>query len=116
MSLSELSDNVHHVKESSKEYLETSLAYYRLSLFKKVTKGIASTVKILAVGALAFLAFFMFSIAGVFAIDSSIQNLALSFVIVGVIHLIIALLVYYLFRKQIEKAILIKASKDFLDD
>ncbi|MDG3584177.1 MULTISPECIES: phage holin family protein [Galbibacter] len=115
MAFNDLSENFEGLNKSTQEFVEKNYEYYKLSIFKTLTKGTSSMVLFMSIGAVLFGAMLLLTFAMALFIGAWLDNLGLGFLILGGIYLIIALVAYYGFRKTIERKILIKASKDFFD-
>ncbi|MGS2761392.1 phage holin family protein [Sinomicrobium sp. M5D2P9] len=116
MSLHSISENAEGLSKNTQEFVEKIYAYYKLSVFKKLTKGITSMIIFMLVGAMLFGAMLLITFALALFIGTWLDNLALGFLIVGGVYILTALIVYYGFRKTIERKVLIRASLDFFDD
>lgn len=116
MSLNNISENAENLHKSAQEYIEHNYEYYRLSAFKKITKGTTSMIMFIIIGAVLFGAMLLLTFAIALFIGAWLDNLGLGFLILGAFYIIIALIIYYGFRKTIERKVLVKASKDYLDD
>ncbi|WP_417363199.1 phage holin family protein [Galbibacter sp.] len=116
MALNNLSENVEGLHTSTQEFIEKNYEYYRLSIFKKLTKGTTSMITFMIIGALLFGALLLLTFAIALFIGSWLDNLGLGFLILGGFYILIAVIVYYGFRKTIERKVLIRASKDFFDN
>ena len=115
MGLNNLSENVEGLNKSTQEFLENNYEYYKLSIFKKITKGSTSLIYFMIIGSLLFGALLLLTFALALYIGSLLDNLALGFLIVGGFYILIAAIAYFGFRKTIERVVLIRASKDFFD-
>jgi len=116
MAFEELNDNTEKFYEGSKSFLESSLAYYKLKVFKLAMQSISLILKMLLIG-LCLAVFLLFcSLAVSFAINDSLNSNYLGFLIVGGVYLLFTVLIYA-FRKQlIESVILRMFSKIFFND
>ena len=110
-SISEVSDKA---QDSGERYAKASKAYYKLKVFKVITKSSSKLTKILVIGGLFFLASLFILIAGTIWLANTLQNFSLAFLIVGSILLIIGVIAY-LIRKSIDRLIIRKVSEDFFD-
>ncbi|MCF8713624.1 phage holin family protein [Joostella atrarenae] len=116
MSLNNISDNVEGLNKSAQEFLETNYDYYRLSAFKKLTKGTTSMITFIIIGAILFGAMLLLTFSIALFLGAWLDNLGLGFLILGASYILIAVIVYYGFRKTIERKVLMKASSDFFDE
>ena len=100
MAFEELNDNTEKFYEGSKSFLESSLAYYKLKVFKLAMQSISLILKMLLIG-LCLAVFLLFcSLAVSFAINDSLNSNYLGFLIVGG-----AVLFLYCFDLRFQKEI-----------
>lgn len=116
MGLNHLSENVEGLNRSTQEFIEKNYEYYKLSIFKTLTKGSSSLITFMIIGALLFGALLLVTFALALFIGNWLDNLGLGFLILGLFYILIAVVVLYGFRKTIERMVLVKASKDFFDN
>lgn len=116
MALNDLSENIEGLNKSTQEFLEKNYEYYRLSLFKKLTKGTTSMITFMIMGAVLFGALLLLTFAIALFLGEWLGNLALGFLLLGLFYILVAVIVYYGFRKTIERKVLVTASKDFFDN
>lgn len=116
MALNDLSENVEGLNKSTQEFIEKNYEYYRLSLFKKITKGTTSMITFIIIGAVLFGALLLLTFAIALFLGSWLDNLGLGFLILSLFYILVAVIVYYGFRKTIERKVLITASKDYFDN
>lgn len=116
MALNNLSENVEGLNKSTQEFIEKNYEYYRLSLFKKITKGTTSMITFMIIGSVLFGAMLLITFAIALFLGSWLDNLGLGFLLLGIFYVLIAIAVYYGFRKTIERKVLIRASQDFFDN
>ena len=116
MAFEEIKENVEAVQESTKAYIETSLAYYKRWGFKVAMKSTTLMVKFFLI-TLCFLIVLLFlSIAGAIAIGDVLDSYTLGFLSVALIYLAVALLLFLVKDKIIEGPILEKFSEIFFND
>ncbi|SFW66557.1 Putative Holin-X, holin superfamily III [Sinomicrobium oceani] len=115
MSLNSISENAEGLSKNTQEFLENNYVYYKLSIFKKLTKGTTSMIIFIIIGAVLFGAMLLTTFALAFFIGSWLDSLGFGFLIMGGVYLLMAVIVYYGFRKTIERKVLVRASKDFFD-
>ncbi|MFI2741677.1 phage holin family protein [Zhouia sp. PK063] len=116
MALNDLHENIDDINEHAQAYIDKSIEYYKLSIFKKVMKGGTSLVNFLIIGAIIFLALFVLSAGAAVAIGKWIDDFVLGCVIVGVAYLIFAFIFYKFLSKKVETSILKKASEEFFEE
>lgn len=110
-SISEVSDKA---VDSGKNYIEISKSYYKLKVFKIVTKASTKILKILIVGGLCFMSFLFLLVSGTIWLGNELQNFALAFLIVAGVLLILSI-VLYLIRNSIDSFVIKKTAKDFFE-
>jgi len=116
MAFEEIKENVEAVQESTKAYIETSLAYYKLWGFKVAMKSTTLMVKFLLITLCLMIVLLFLSIAGALAIGNFLDSYALGFSCVAGVYLVIALLLFFVKDKIIEGPILEKFSEIFFND
>lgn len=116
MALNNLSDNLEGLNKSTQEFIEKNYEYYRLSLFKKITKGTTSMITFMIIGSVLFGAMLLITFAIALFLGSWLDNLGLGFLLLGTFYVLIAIIVYFGFRKTIERKVLIRASQDYFDN
>ena len=116
MAFEELSENTERFYEDTKSFFDSTLAYYKLKLFKLAMHSISLIFKILLVS-LCFSVFLLFcSLAVVYAIDDVLNSHYLGFLIVGGIYFFLTVLIYAFRKKLVEGPILRMFSKIFFND
>jgi len=116
MAFEELNENTERFHEDAKSFLENTVAYYKLKVFKLAMLSITLIFKMLLVG-LCLSVFLLFcSLAAAFAIGNALKDDSLGFLIIGGLYLLFTVLIYS-FRKQlVEGPILRMFSKIFFND
>jgi hypothetical protein len=116
MAFEELKEHTENIQDQAKAYLESNLAYYKLSGFKVAMKSTTMIFKFTLI-LLCFTMVMLFcSIAAAFAIGKSLDNYALGFLIVGGGYLLATLLLFLIKDKVVEGPILEKFSEIFFND
>lgn len=110
-----LRENIDQLKYEAKELIDSNTEYYKLWVFKVITKTSASLLKLLLIGIFLTMVFLFFSVAGAIAIGYALDNQALGFLIVGGIYLVVSLCIYYM-RHIIEKPVIKRFSEIFYND
>lgn len=108
-------DNLQEIQDQTKEYIDSNLAYYKLWMFKVITKSATSLFKILLISILLVMVLVFFSIAGALAIGYALDNFVYGFLIVGGVYLILSIIIYNL-KNKIEEPIIRKFSEIFYND
>ncbi len=110
-----LKENLQQMHGQTKEYIDSNLAYYKLWLFKVITKSVTSLFKLLLIGLALVMLLVFFSIAAALAIGFALDNLVYGFLIIGGVYLMLTLIIYAL-RSKIDQPIIRKFSEIFYND
>lgn len=111
-----LTDNLEGVQENLESFIQNTIDFHTLSIYKKATKLMVSllTLFLLGIIALSFLIFMSFGAA--YLIGESLGNKSHGFFIVAGFYIIVFILVLIFGKKQLEKIVLRKTSKIFFND
>jgi Cu/Ag efflux pump CusA len=116
MAFDELKGNIDDIQESTKAYIDSTIAYYKLWGFKVAMKSTTTVIKFILI-ALFFLLFLLFaSIACSLALGNLIGSTILGFLIVSGVYFVFAILLFFVKDKIIEGPILESFSKIFFND
>jgi len=116
MAFEELKEHTEDIQKQAQEYIENSVAYYKLWGFKVAMK---STTMIFKFGLIAMsltMVLLFCSIAGAFAIGKALDSYALGFLIVGGFYLLMTGLLLLIKDKVVEGPLLEKFSEIFFND
>jgi hypothetical protein len=102
--------------DNSQEYLKHSWEYYKLKLFMHTAELSIGSIKLAFFSILGIMAIALFSIALAIYLGDVLENLALGYVLTGVLYIVLMFVIYALFRKKVEKRIIKKLSKTILRD
>ncbi|MFD2698140.1 phage holin family protein [Mesonia sediminis] len=116
MGVNHLSDHINELNENIKNYIESQIAYYKLDIFKKMSRTSAMLVKLLVVGGIGLLFLSFFSVAIAILIGESIGALSLGYFIVAAFYALVVLYFLTLGKNFFDKLILQKLSKEFFND
>jgi len=116
MAFEEMKDQFTEVKENTKQYIDSSIAYYSLLCFKITAKAAVLLFKTIAFCLFFLLSLFLLSFAAAYAIGQHFENYALGFVIVGLFYFVASILIYIFSGKLFEKAIIKTLSELFYKD
>jgi succinate-acetate transporter protein len=111
-----LKEKVLDLQDNLKNTVESSIAYYKLWLFKVLMKSTTLVVKLMLMLLFFFLLLFFSSIALALYLGQVCHSSALGFLMVGGMYLILCIIVYFLKDKILEGKILEKFSKEFFND
>uniref|UniRef100_UPI004049E6D9 competence protein n=1 Tax=Flavobacterium sp. TaxID=239 RepID=UPI004049E6D9 len=116
MAFNELNENINEIQESTKAYIDSSVAYYKLWGFKVAMKSTTMIIKFSLI-ALFLLIFLLFvSIAGSLFLGELVGNIAIGFLIVAGVYLVLAFLLFFVKDRIIEGPILERFSEIFFND
>ena len=116
MGLGNVTENVRDVNDNAKKYIDSSIEFYKLSFFKKFMKATVILSMSLLLGAIAFMAILIFSIAIARNIGQAVGDIITGFYIMGGIYVLLMVLVYVFFKRPLEKLLLKKFSDIFFED
>jgi cytochrome c biogenesis protein CcdA len=108
-----LSDNFREFTNSTQDYIETSINYYQLDLFKKIMKGLVSASYKMILAFFFLIALLFLSVAAAMYVGRLLNDYALGCLVVGGFYLIIMIILFMALKKPLEKFLLSKASKQF---
>ncbi|PIF00190.1 MAG: hypothetical protein CR994_06910 [Maribacter sp.] len=114
MAFDELKRDLKGADSDIRSYLENSEKYFKLRIFKVLMQVVTSFVHIIVVGAIAFLAVFLLSLALAYGIGSALGNMYYGFAIVGGGYVILAM-IYHVFRQRFNRPLLRKFSKYYFE-
>jgi len=116
MAFEELKEHTEDIQKQAKEYLENSVAYYKLWGFKVAMKSTTMIMKFALIAVTLSMVLLFCSVAGAFAIGKALDSYAIGFLIVGGIYLAITGLLFLIKDKIVEGPILEKFSEIFFND
>ena len=105
-----IKESLNDVQSQTRDFVESNLEYYKLWVFKVITKSASSLFKVVLIGMLLVMVMVFFSVAGALAIGYALGNFIYGFLIVGGVYLVLSIIVYSL-KNRIEEPI-IKAFSD----
>lgn len=100
--------------DTGKKYLEASYKYAKLKIFYFSALSITTVLKLFCIGGLVSIALIFLSFAAAIYIGDYFANLAIGYLVIGLFYLILSLIIYAK-RKYLEKIILNKMSKIFIE-
>lgn len=116
MAFEKIKENAQDLQDHTKEYIDNTIAYYKLWSFKVIMKSTTLLLKIFLLSVLLAMVLIFFSIAAALAIGYGLGNFALGFFIVGLFYLIICIIIYFIKDKIVEGPLLEKFSDFFFND
>lgn len=116
MPFENIKESAEEVQEKVKDVIDSNVAYYKLWLFKVVTKSATVLLKVVLLAFFLVMFLFFSSIALALFLGKLFENNLLGFLAVGGIYLVLMLIVYFQKDKVVESTILEKFSKIFFND
>lgn len=100
--------------DTAQNYAKATKEYYRLQAFKQIAKSFSFLSKMAIIGCFFFLGLILLVVSGTIWLGKVIGDSALACLIIAGMLFLIAF-ICYLLRRQIDKSIIRKISKDFFD-
>ncbi|TYP76909.1 phage holin family protein [Aquimarina intermedia] len=116
MAFENLTDNVKEIDKNVRSYVETSIEYYKLDLFKKTMKSTISLANTLVMGSLLMLILIFLSVGASIWIGQAINHLPAGYFIVAGFYAIVMALLAIFGKSYFKKRLLIKYSRIFFND
>jgi ABC-type multidrug transport system fused ATPase/permease subunit len=116
MALEEIKDNLEDIQENTQEYIEKSIAYYKLLGFKVAMKSTTLILKFVLIAICLLIVLLFVSVALALAIGEFLNSYTFGFLIVAGFYLVLAFLLYLIKDKIVEGPILEKFSEIFFND
>ena len=111
-----LTDNFREYTSAVEDYIESSLSYHKLDLFKKVMKGVVAGSYQLILGFFLLIALLFLSIALSIFLGELLDSIALGYLLVGGFYLFVMILCFFFLKKILEKILVRKASIQFFNN
>nr|WP_321223169.1 hypothetical protein [uncultured Psychroserpens sp.] len=109
-----LNETTNKATETAEKYAQTSKEYFKLKVFQQLALSLSLVTKACIIGGLIVLALIFISVSAAIAIGHELENLAMGYLIVGVIYLILSIIVY-LIRGKIDIKVITSVSDKFFD-
>ena len=109
-------ENVKEVNDNAKKYVDSSIEYYKLDLFKKVMRAITILAFSALLGAIAFMAILIITFAVARDLGRWVGEIITGYYIMGGIYIVLLVLVYVFLKKPIEKVLIRKFSDIFFTE
>ncbi|MCO5724200.1 phage holin family protein [Robiginitalea marina] len=114
MAFEQLKEDWSDSQRATREYIDSTVDYYRLRTFKFVMKSFYALALALVLGMFGLLALFFLSIAGSFALGDLLGNPTHGFLMVGGLYVLLGALAFAL-RGRLQSALLKRFSAYYFD-
>jgi lipopolysaccharide export LptBFGC system permease protein LptF len=111
-----ISENFKEFTAAIQSYIDSTIKYHQLDLFKKGTKGVTASIHAVLLLFFGLIALLFLSVAASIFIGYAVDNLAIGYLIVGGIYLLIFCIVLFFLKPWISKKVLQTMSKSFYDN
>ena len=116
MAFDQIKDNAGQLKEHTQEYVETTLSYHKLNLFRKAMKGLSQAAQYATIGAIFLISLVFASMGLAYYLSDILDSLFYGFFIVAALYFILFIVALFMIKRPLEKLILIKFSKLWFND
>lgn len=116
MAFEKLTNSIQDLNESIKALGKSSAEYYKLDIYKKITKGIIGAINGVLLVCLGFFMLLFLSIAVAIHISTAMEIPSVGFYIVGGFYLLLIILLMVFGKDYIKKTVLVKSSRKFFND
>lgn len=116
MAFEQVTNSIQDLKASIKALGKSSAEYYKLDVYKKVTKGIIGTITGILLFFFGTFMLLFLSIAVAITISTAMEIPSVGFYIVGGFYLLLIILLLVFGKDYIQKIVLMKSSKKIFND
>lgn len=116
MAFEELKENSENIQEQVGKFVDANIEYYKLHSFKIVMKSTTAILKFSLILFAVIMVLFFSSIALALVLGSYFCSFPLGFLAVGGIYVLIAIVLYLIRDKMVERPILEKFSGIFFNE
>jgi membrane protein implicated in regulation of membrane protease activity len=106
-----ITDRFNELADATREYIDATIAFHRLDLYRKVMIVASSTVHKVFVGFVLLLGLIFLSVALAIYLGTLINSMAAGYAIVGLLYVILCACIMYFLRPFIERSLLRKSSE-----
>tara|TARA_R110002012_G_scaffold321510_1_gene549609 strand:+ start:920 stop:1306 length:387 start_codon:yes stop_codon:yes gene_type:complete len=110
-----ISENIQEFTTATQSFIESSINYHKLDLYKKVMSGVISSSHKLLLGFFLLISILFLSLAASVYLGDLLDNDALGYLIVGLFYFLLVILVAIFMKPVIEKSLLRKTSEQFFN-
>ncbi|SHI48478.1 hypothetical protein [Pseudozobellia thermophila] len=115
MAFEEMERNLSDAEVTARAYIDNSLRYYKLKVFKLMMRSIGALIKMASVSILLVLALSCFSVGAALGIGVLVGSNAMGFVLVGSGYVLVGILLYFI-RDRVDKPLLKKFSEFYFEE
>lgn len=105
-----ISENFKELSDAAQNYIEATIAYQKLDLYKKVMLAAVSTVHKVLVGFMALLGFIFLSFGFAIYLGELLDSTYLGYLIMGLFYVLLCIVVLLTLKPRLEKILLQKSS------
>lgn len=110
-----ITDNIQEFTTATQSYIESSISYHKLDIYKKLMRGAVSSTHKILIGFVLLIAVLFLSIALSIYLGELLDSIALGYLIVGLFYMIIVLCIALFMKPMIERKLLRKTSEQFFN-
>ncbi|GAK88193.1 hypothetical protein JCM19297_2706 [Nonlabens ulvanivorans] len=110
-----ISENIQEFTTATQSFIESSINYHKLDLYKKVMSGVISSSHKLLLGFFLLISILFLSLAASVYLGDLLDNDALGYLIVGLFYFLLVIVVAIFMKPVIEKSLLRKTSEQFFN-
>jgi len=111
-----ITENFTEFTNSTQDYIESTINYHKLDLYKKGTKGAVAISYNLILAFFVLIALLFLSVGLSIVIGNALDNLAVGYFIVGGFYVLVTLVLSFTLKSKLETLILRKTSKQFFNN
>lgn len=110
-----ITDNIQEFTTATQSYIESTISYHKLDLYKKVMRDAVSSTHKLLIAFFLLIAVLFLSIALSIYLGEQLESIALGYLIVGSFYLALVVMIGLFMKPVIEKKLLRKTSEQFFN-
>jgi len=111
-----IKENFEDLATTAQDYVESSIAYYKLDFFKKSTKVAIDSAHKLILAFFLLIALLFISVAASIYIGNLLDSVPLGYLIVGTFYIIVMIIAAVTLKPVLRKIILTRASISYFND
>ncbi len=110
-----ISDNFKEFSAATQDYIESSVNYHKLDLYKKLVKLLVSASYSLILGFVLLIALLFLSVAACIYIGNQLDSVPAGYLIVGCFYIVIMIILAFTLKSKLQIIILKKTSKQLFN-